>query len=222
MRAHWRAAARGLPRRNELLALPRQRFDAVEQRLARALLANARAHGLRLARAGVRLSKRLVVARVAGSHDRLEAHGRRLATALARVAGPRRARLERVAGRLAPAMLVLRFVRARELLDRLEDRRRTCMRARLAGWHHQLESCTKLLASLSHQGVLRRGFAVVRDARGRPVRVAAAIRVGQRLDVEFADGRVGVQALEGRGARQRVPAGTKRGPCDGGSQGSLF
>ena len=45
MRAHLRAAARGLPRRGDLLALPRQRFDAVERRLGRALLANTRAHG---------------------------------------------------------------------------------------------------------------------------------------------------------------------------------
>src|SRR5690606_9888832 len=36
-RAHLKAAARGLPRREDLLALPRQRFDAVEHRLARAL-----------------------------------------------------------------------------------------------------------------------------------------------------------------------------------------
>ena len=50
MRAHLRAAARGLPRRGDLLALPRQRFDAVDRRLGRALLANTRAHGMRLAR----------------------------------------------------------------------------------------------------------------------------------------------------------------------------
>jgi exodeoxyribonuclease VII large subunit len=222
MRAHWRAAARGLPRRNDVLALPRQRFDAVEQRLIRALLANARAHGLRLARAAVRLSVRLVVARVAGSHDRLDALGRRMATALARIAGPRRARLERVAGRLAPAMLDLRVARVREYGDLLEARRQQCMRARLAGWRQQLEACAKLLASLSHQGVLRRGFAAVRDAHGRPVRLAAAIRVGQRLDVEFADGHVGVHALEGRSGRPRPPANAKRGKCDGGGQGSLF
>ena len=45
MRTHLRAAARGLPRRQDLVALPRQRFDAIERRLGRALLANARAHG---------------------------------------------------------------------------------------------------------------------------------------------------------------------------------
>ncbi|MFA6140738.1 MAG: exodeoxyribonuclease VII large subunit, partial [Hyphomicrobium sp.] len=42
-RAHLRAAARGLPRLEDVLALPRQRFDACDKRLGRALLANARA-----------------------------------------------------------------------------------------------------------------------------------------------------------------------------------
>src|SRR6185437_2087592 len=44
LRTYLRAAQRGLPRRQDLLALPRQRYDAVERRLGRALLENARAH----------------------------------------------------------------------------------------------------------------------------------------------------------------------------------
>ena len=102
MRAHLRAAARGLPRRSDLLALPRQRFDAVERRLGRALLANTRAHGMRLARCASRLQPRLLEARLQRTRDRLEALGRRADASLARSIGPRRARLERVAGRLSP------------------------------------------------------------------------------------------------------------------------
>src|SRR4029450_9729626 len=58
MRAPWRAAPRGLPRRSDLLALPRQRYDSVEQRLGRALLANTRAHGVRLTRCTARVQPR--------------------------------------------------------------------------------------------------------------------------------------------------------------------
>ena len=54
-RTHLKAAARGLPRLEDLLALPRQRFDACEQRLARALLANTRAHHTRYVRTASRL-----------------------------------------------------------------------------------------------------------------------------------------------------------------------
>src|SRR5262245_13578251 len=77
MRTHLRAAQRGLPRRGDLLALPRQRFDSVERRLGRALLANTRAHGLHLARSAARLRPRLLEAKLARSRDRLEAFGRR-------------------------------------------------------------------------------------------------------------------------------------------------
>jgi exodeoxyribonuclease VII large subunit len=54
------ALARGLPRRTELLALPRQRFDGVSARLGRALHANAHAHRVALARAATRLRPHLV------------------------------------------------------------------------------------------------------------------------------------------------------------------
>jgi exodeoxyribonuclease VII large subunit len=38
--------------------------------------------------------------------------------------------------------------------------------------------------------VLARGFALVRSEAGRPLRAAAAITPGMRLDIELADGRV--------------------------------
>ena len=60
------ALARGLPRRSEILALPRQRFDGVSARLGRALLANARAHRVALARSATRLRPHLVAQRGAG------------------------------------------------------------------------------------------------------------------------------------------------------------
>src|SRR5690606_14062141 len=46
-RTHLKAAARGLPRLQDVLAMPRQRFDACEKRLGRALLANTRSHHTR-------------------------------------------------------------------------------------------------------------------------------------------------------------------------------
>ena len=52
----------------------------------------------------------------------------------------------------------------------------------------------QLLAALSYRSVLARGFALVRDEQGLPVHAAAAIGPGARLDLEFADGRVGATA----------------------------
>ena len=50
-----KAASRGLPKLTDLLALPRQRFDAASHRLPRALLAGTRAHATQLTRASARL-----------------------------------------------------------------------------------------------------------------------------------------------------------------------
>lgn len=81
-RAHLRAAARGVPRREDLVALPRQRFDAVDQRMGRALLANTRAHGLRLAKSSARLTPQPLLNRLSRSQERLSALSVRAAQAL--------------------------------------------------------------------------------------------------------------------------------------------
>ncbi|KAB2919109.1 MAG: exodeoxyribonuclease VII large subunit [Hyphomicrobiaceae bacterium] len=226
MRAHLRAAMRGLPRRQDLLALPRQRFDAVEQRLGRALLANARAHGVRLARATARLQPRLLDTRLARVHDRLDGLGRRAAASLARTAGPRRARFERIAGMLAPRVLAVRLTRGRERVTMLEGRIRQSVLARVGAHRQRLDGCAKLLGSLSYQGVLQRGFALVRDAGGRTVRSVKQVAAGQRLDIELADGRFGARVAENAPAPAKPTearaATPDRGKGGGGSQGSLF
>ena len=58
--------------------------------------------------------------------------------------------------------------------------------------HHrlQLDSCTRLLESYSYEGVLARGFALVRDAAGGPVVSAAAVAPGQELHLQFHDGEI--------------------------------
>jgi len=185
-RTHLKAASRGLPRLQDIVALPRQRFDACEKRLARALLANTRAHHTRYIRTASRLRPGPISQRIA-------------------VCGERAAALQARAGQA--------------LLNRLAARRR------------QLESCGKLLGSLSYQGVLQRGFALVRDADGRMVREAAALHAGDAIELEFRDGRVDAEtrSVRASGDRAHGPAAAKRDPQlrrirrpRGGGQGSLF
>jgi len=229
MRAHLRAAVRGLPRRGDLLALPRQRFDAVERRLGRALIASTRAHAMLLARSSARLNLRLLEARLARSHDRLDALRRQAAASLARTTGPRRVRLERAAGRLSLRPIIMRIARCHERVEALTVRARRSVLARVAQHRRHLDGCSKLLASLSYHGVLQRGYALVRDSDGRTVRSAREIAAGQQIDIELADGRVGAQALSSgarHGAKRRAaarrPPRTKGGTSGGSSQGSLF
>src|SRR5690606_18083375 len=54
----------------------------------------------------------------------------------------------------------------------------------------RLAAASSLLASLSYEGVLARGFALVRDERGRLVPSASRARGETALEIQFHDGRV--------------------------------
>ena len=90
-RTHLKAASRGLPKLEELIALPRQKFDSVEKRLGRGLLANTRAHGLRLARTGGRLTPGALSQRIGRAGERLASvHARAGQAIMNRLAARRR------------------------------------------------------------------------------------------------------------------------------------
>lgn len=55
---------------------------------------------------------------------------------------------------------------------------------------HRLLALWKRLESASPKSVLNRGFALVRDAQGRPVSRASEVRPGDAIVTEFADGEV--------------------------------
>ncbi len=189
-RAHFKAAARGLPRLDELLALPRQRFDAAERRLTRALLGNTQSHARRLAGVAPRLQPRLLRNRIERATDRLERVTRRKEQALGQGTAARRARFERLAGRLSLRPVEGRLADRRERLAELTLRLPQCFQAGLLHRRRAVAAQEQLLGALSYQGVLRRGFALVRDEAGRTVRTVAGLAPGQGLDVELADGNV--------------------------------
>ena len=237
LRTELRAAARGIPRLEDLVALPRQRFDAIDKRLGKALLANTRSHAMRHAKIAGRLQPRLIENRVHRAQDRLEALARRGADGLSRFAGQRRSRLERVSGRLSVEIVRGRLLRATERLDVCGRRAEQAYVNRLQGWRRRLGQSGSLLASLSYQSVLRRGFALVRDETGRTVRSAGELANGTVVDMEFADGRAAAQILgttvtpaaagasgKGGGRETRSAPAAKSQRKSGGKepQGSLF
>jgi exodeoxyribonuclease VII large subunit len=90
------------------------------------------------------------------------------------------------------------------------------MRALIARLDARMAGLQRVLTALGYQGVLARGFALVRDAAGVPLRSASAIAANDPLDIEFADGRVPAIATGAAASRRR------RGTPDKGGQGSLF
>src|SRR5690606_24527665 len=77
LRRDLKSAARGLPRAEDLAALPRQRLDTVGLRLGRALSANTQAHHTRHVRIAARLTPGLLSNRLHRAGDRLDGLERR-------------------------------------------------------------------------------------------------------------------------------------------------
>jgi exodeoxyribonuclease VII large subunit len=228
-RTELRAAARALPAADELLALPRQKLDALAERLPRALKANAEIHHKQYLRCATKLAPQLLHARVRSERERagnLISRARRC-TEVHR--DRRRQRLDAIGERLKAAKTAnfashrQRIVRDRERIAALFERGTRGLNHLIERRFAALERADKLLGALSYQGVLARGFALVRDGAGAPIRNAAAVSTGQALDIEFADGHVAATATQAQGGRLRQPVRprARRTITDPG-QGSLF
>jgi exodeoxyribonuclease VII large subunit len=229
-RTELRAAARALPGADDLLALPRQRLDGVGERLPLALKANAQLHHTRFSRAAARLQPATLRTRLDGERSRLRAAAERKGNALTVLQARRRDRFGAVALRLAAgvranaqahrvavlhdrARVAALIERAHRAIDVVLDRRDA-----------RLDAAGQLLSAFSYRGVLERGFALVRDGAGKPLRSAAAVATGMPLEIEFGDGRVGAVAGDAR-SMTPAPVPVRRRRRGGGAvpgQGNLF
>jgi len=154
--------------------------------------------------------------------QRLDACAGRLPRALRANAQIHHTQLTRATSRLSPRLLSHRIERCREQTTAFSDRAHRAFRIFRDRRVARLRSMGQLLAAYSYRGVLARGFALVRDGDGRPLRTAAAVESGTRLDIEFSDGRIGATA---DGNRTVPPAKSKPRTREGGGsggQGSLF
>jgi exodeoxyribonuclease VII large subunit len=228
-RTELRAAVRALPSAEELLALPRQRLDAAAERLPRALIANAQAHHAAYSRVAARLNPHTLRTPILRNRERVASLAGRIGQCM-RVEGERRRdRFAALAARLSAGLRAnaeaqqVRIARGRERVEALGVRGARAAEILLDRQYGRLERASQLLAALSYQGVLARGFALVRAVEsGQPVRTAAAVAAGMRLDIEFADGRVGATSEGATRLRPpEAPRPRRRRSFDPG-QGSLF
>ena len=167
------------------------------------------------------------------TRQRLDLITGRLAHALETATRVHSNRYARISGRLSASVPSRRIEAGHLALRGLEERARRAIRVALARRGDRLESSSKLLAALSYRSVLARGFALVRDAFGAPVRASASLSLGQSISLEFADGRVGAVVEPGDGARPdtldvrptepaRAPRARRKETGTPPSQGSLF
>ena len=217
-RQRLRDLARALPRPESLLEAARQRLD-----LAAAGLAPALRH-----RAGL-------------SRGRMDGAAGRLAPALDRAIARKRLTLGQTAARLSPAALhamirqnrrdlkgldqrldparqSARLQEARTRLDDLSIRFARVTAQAINARRDRLAALDRLHQTLGYTETLRRGYAVVRAGDGLVTR-KADVKHHAALEIEFADGRLGVTPL---GAT--VKPATKSAPAnpDKPDQGRLF
>jgi exodeoxyribonuclease VII large subunit len=173
-------------------------------------------HALDLSRLGHRLAGQSPQARLARAGSRLEALDARARQALSVASDRRKQRVETASRRLAAALAARvalgRSQQAahRQRLQLLHERMARAFAGASQRRSASVASLAQLLRSLGYRNVLARGFALVRDGEGRPMRLAAAVPAGARLDIEWADGHVAATADGEPPATLRRPA--KRAP----------
>ena len=253
-RERLRSLVRALPSLDALLDGPRQRFDRAAERQAGALrhrVANARAlyerragaMGPALLRRGLdrrrsalvvpsavlaRLPDRLTPLR----RERVDRAGTQLARALLRHVQGAQRRRDGVTARLVPAPILRQVARHSQRLSQGGARLDRAAARFVAGRSDRLEKAARLLTSLSYQGVLERGFAVLRDADGQPLGGVSRLAAGHGIEVEMKDGRIGATvkttadkgpaASEGAARTARAPRRRGAPAPTGTAQGDLF
>jgi exodeoxyribonuclease VII large subunit len=99
-------------------------------------------------------------------------------------------RLDDMTGRLGSALRSSIQLRRHALAGAAARLDRSSPETRVQIESHRLLSLYKRLHGASPSSVLSRGFAIVRDDKGKPVTRRAGIAAGMRLEAEFADGRL--------------------------------
>ena len=103
-------------------------------------------------------------------------------------------RLDDLANRLGAALRAAVQANRQRLAEARTRLAHATPQTRVEQESQRLLSLWKRLQAASPASVLHRGFAIMRDAAGRPVTRRAGIAAGQRLRAEFADGEIGLRS----------------------------
>jgi exodeoxyribonuclease VII large subunit len=221
-RGELRSLLRALPQTDGIFALRRQQLDNFESRLDGVRSkAYSRGH-LALARLSHRLAQQSPHAKMGRAAERLKALEQRLERCRTVGNDGRKQGLKHLAARLGGTQAArIRIVRdARVRLKGLAERMSHAWDARVAARRVDVCGLEKLLLSLGYPQVLARGFALVRDSDRKPLRRAAEVNDGARLDIQFFDGhKTAVATTEKDAPPLKRPASNGRRKRE---QGSLF
>ncbi len=182
------SASRGLGRPEDILGAATQRLDRASDGLRAGLRARLDMAMTRLARSSGRLTPGLLAAGFGARENRIGVLWSRISNNTDRIVADRRTRLGHMGERLSPGLFAggfdyrnSRIVVAWSRISNNTDRIVADRRARLA-------ASARMLAAVSYQSVLERGFALVRGGDGGLIRRAGDAPVGGAGEIQFADG----------------------------------
>jgi exodeoxyribonuclease VII large subunit len=221
--ADWRAptptaaAERAVPVRAELIAYVAD-LGARHHRATSRAMDERRTRVMAAGRGLPRPDDLLALAR-----QRFDNAAGRLGQSLKASTTAHRSRLDRASARLTVRPLRQQITRDRDTLERLQRQAARAVTAGMDARLTRLDSAAKLLSAFSYHSVLNRGFALVRDGDGQPVRSVKATSPAMAVEIEFADGKTdAVIGKGGGGPAQPRKAASSPAAKPGGGQGSLF
>jgi exodeoxyribonuclease VII large subunit len=213
-RRDLRAQTDRLPQPEGLFALKQQRLDLLSTKLAPALMRHAGLFSKRLHEVVEQLAIHSPSARLAAVRAKLGGWGgTRPAEAVDRLLRTRTTDLEKLGRRLVDARHTLirsQRLQLKQQADRVsrvsESLQRELLR-QIAVCRSGLNAQAQLFDSLNYRAVLARGYTLIWDSNGQPVRSAKATADGEVLAIEFADGKLDAtvgRLVRARHIRQRV------------------
>lgn len=218
-----RSASRALPSADQLLALPRRRFDEAASRLTRALFVNTQKKRVHFEGHARQLSPRLLQRRFLELGRGVSVLGQRLPRALEAFLRERRTVFAHRASRLSAEPILRRTKLTTIAIEQLDRRRDQAVQILIERAKRRGQELERLMRTLSYESVLDRGFAVVFDADGKPVKQAASALVGDALSIRFRDGDIAVVVGDEDASDPAKRVQTKTSTSPGfGNQGSLF
>jgi exodeoxyribonuclease VII large subunit len=195
--------ARGLPDPRVLLEHAAQRADDLAERLPHAL--ERRLDGAQHALAGLRARLGTPAQRLNQGASQLHGPAHKLDYLLRGYLRDHQRHLDRTAARLGLGEIRGRLARHAQALAGLSERKRYAMARRVGDAGETLRNLASLLVGLSYEGVLARGFALVRDEGGQLVPSAARALSQVALEIQFRDGRVPTLVARAGAPRQARP-----------------
>jgi len=210
------AAEKAVPVRADLL----QRTQTLSGRLSSGLVRGLDRRRVDVRAAAGRLPRAEML--LQAPQQRFDRAAERRSTALIAHARAEQAKLDRIAARLRPQALHIAVARHGERVAQFGARLAPAMARLMTMRTNALGAHWRVLESLSHQSVLKRGFALIARPDGALARSAGELAAGDTVRIQFADGEA--PAVIGAGEDAKAAAspgapGRKKTPVD---QGSLF